>query len=64
MKHRVDASLVREAREFRLEWSCEACAHFDEPGQRCGNGYPVAEHRRVELEPDATLVFCKEFELA
>jgi hypothetical protein len=64
MIHTVDQRLRREAREFELQFSCEACVHYAEPTESCGNGYPVLPHRRVDLERAASITFCKEFELA
>jgi hypothetical protein len=59
----VDDDLRREARRYRLVFGCESCAHFDAPGQRCANGYPIDSHFGVDLDLASELAFCKEFEL-
>lgn len=61
---RVDEQLRDEARQFSLRFGCESCAHFAPESGRCGNGYPTAPHRGVDLERRQTLEFCKEFEVA
>ena len=61
---RVDERLRREARELDFCFTCERCAHFDAESGSCGNGYPNAAHRGVELDEALELCFCKEFELA
>jgi len=55
-----------ERRRFRLAFTCERCAHFDPVGDRCASGYPTDEHRlaRYDADPDAIVVFCKDFDLA
>ncbi len=64
MKTRVDDALRDEARQFRLRFRCEACAHFAPEAGTCANEYPNAAHRDVELDHCTELEFCKEFELA
>jgi len=61
---RVDQRLRDEAARFRLRFTCEACAHFAPESQRCGNGYPTAPHRDIDLAHVEALEFCKEFEVA
>jgi hypothetical protein len=56
----------REQRSrYRLRFTCEHCALFDDEKETCAHGYPTSEHRDAHYEnPDAPLVFCKHFELA
>lgn len=61
---RVDERLRDEARNYRLCFTCERCAHFAPETATCGNGYPTEPHRDVELDTRGELAFCKEFELA
>ena len=63
MKTRVDASFREEAERFRLRYACEACAHFDEIGESCSNGFPNSAHRGLPLVEQSELEFCKQFEL-
>lgn len=60
---RVDTRLRDEAARFHLRFRCEECAHFSPEDGRCGNGYPTAPHRGVDLSVAQALEFCKEFEL-
>lgn len=57
--------VFREQRErYRLRFTCEHCALFDDAKEKCAHGYPTTEHRDAHYErPDALLVFCKHFEL-
>jgi hypothetical protein len=59
----VDLRLVEEARASALRFRCDDCAHFDDEGERCAHGYPIAPHRPAALAPGVVVVFCKEFEL-
>lgn len=61
---RVDQRLRDEASRFRLRFGCEHCAHFAPELLCCGNGYPTAPHRGIDLSRVDTLEFCKEFEVA
>jgi hypothetical protein len=62
----VQDERFREQREhFRLRFTCEHCALFDDVKETCAHGYPTTEHRDAHYrDPDAPLVFCKHFELA
>jgi len=55
----------REQRSrYRLRFTCEHCALFDDRNETCAHGFPTAEHREAHYEdPQAALVFCKHFEL-
>ena len=55
----------REQRaRFALRFTCEHCALWDEQRDLCAHGFPTAEHRDRHYEqPDAEIVFCKDFEL-
>lgn len=64
MKGQVDSRFMHEARTFAFAFTCESCASFDPEPAVCAYGYPTAPHRRVPLEPDAELIFCKTFEMA
>jgi hypothetical protein len=59
----VDPRLKAEARAFGLRFTCEHCAHFDPELTRCGNGFPTAPHRDIDLGVRSQLEFCKAFEL-
>lgn len=58
----IDALLRREAADFRLMWSCESCAHFDDAAPSCSLGFPDAPHRDAAWDAE-DLAFCKAFEL-
>ncbi|MEZ4220273.1 MAG: hypothetical protein R3B13_05030 [Polyangiaceae bacterium] len=64
MISRVTSEFRREAREFRLRYCCEDCAHFEPDEARCAHEYPCEAHRQRDLESCHEVVFCKEFELA
>lgn len=64
MKSRLDAAARAELVRFRLAWTCERCAQFDEPRGACSLGYPNEEHREAPLEGREHVTFCKEFELS
>ncbi len=59
----IDPRLREEARRFALRFTCVDCVHFEVEGQACANGYPNRVHLAVDLDADAGLEFCKEFEL-
>lgn len=63
MKTTVDKRLVEEAERYRLRLFCEDCAHFEPTSERCGEGFPNREHRRVPLPLVHEICFCKSFEL-
>lgn len=63
MKTPLDARTRLELARFRLAFTCERCAQFDEPRGLCSLGYPNDDHREAPLEGREALVFCKEFEL-
>jgi hypothetical protein len=55
--------IVQDER-FRLRFTCEFCALFDEQRETCAHGYPTTEHREARYaDPEASIVFCKHFEL-
>lgn len=59
-----DERFRRESEKFRLHWNCEDCAFFDAEREACSHGYPAGRHRRARYaDPEATLLFCKEFTL-
>jgi hypothetical protein len=60
---RVDERLRREARAYRLLFTCQQCAHYDEDAACCVHGYPVEPHSHIDLAHAAEVCFCKEFEL-
>jgi hypothetical protein len=64
VKSAVDEQLRREVSKFVLRYTCDSCAHFDPEVGACGNGFPTAPHRDVDLARDREIVFCKLFELA
>jgi hypothetical protein len=63
MRTLIDAQLRDEAQRFALKFTCEDCAHFATEARACAHGYPTHAHLAVDLEVDASLEFCKEFEL-
>jgi len=53
-----------ERARFHLRFVCEECALFDPETAACAHGFPTDEHRKDRLaDPDALIVFCKEFDL-
>jgi hypothetical protein len=63
MRTRIDQLLVEQVGAFDLKYSCEHCGHFDHTASCCSLGYPEEPHRWRALEPNRTMVFCKEFDL-
>ncbi len=74
MKQRRLPSFIAEQTQYSLRFTCEYCTYFDVKLERCMHGYPNADHRTARYEADAqtqqstdsddaSLVFCKEFEL-
>ena len=61
---KVDERLRHEAARYGLRFGCESCVHFAPETQSCGNGYPTAPHRGIDLERCESLEFCKDFEVA
>lgn len=65
MKLPQDARFRLERACFSLRFGCESCAIFEAAEERCAHGYPTTEHREAYYEdPEALLVFCKEWECA
>lgn len=59
-----DERFRRERARYRLRFTCEDCALFDPQTERCAHGFPTERHRTARYDdPDARLLFCKEFEL-
>jgi hypothetical protein len=59
-----DGRFREERARFSLRFCCEDCALFDPERVECAHGYPVEEHRRARYEdPDAEIVFCKDWDL-
>ncbi len=63
MRTPVDNQLREEVERFQLRFTCQHCVHFAAERRACANGYPTRAHLEVDLEADASLEFCKEFEL-
>jgi hypothetical protein len=63
MLSRVDERFRDEVRRYALQFTCEACVHFDAERGACSNGYPPEPHRRKDLTRLRELSFCKTFEL-
>jgi hypothetical protein len=60
-----DERFREERRRYRLRFTCEDCALFDEARERCAHGYPTERHRAARYaDPTARILFCKEFDLA
>lgn len=65
MRIAQDAQFRVERARFALRFECEHCAMFDPREAGCAHGYPTTEHREARYDdPDALLVFCKEWEAA
>ena len=68
MRIAQDARFRAERARFSLRFGCEDCAMFDprsldSSSAGCAHGYPTSEHRSARYDdPDALLVFCKEWE--
>lgn len=64
MKIEQDAKFREQRERFRLRFTCEHCALFDDENAKCAHGYPTTEHREARYQdPSARIVFCKHFEL-
>ena len=64
MKIPQDARFREQRRLYRLQFTCESCALFDDRTEACAHGYPTREHRDAHYEDEAApLVFCKHFEM-
>ncbi|HEY4117444.1 MAG TPA: hypothetical protein VGM56_06290 [Byssovorax sp.] len=65
MKTPVDDRLRAEAARYSFRFACEDCVHFDAARAVCGHGYPPAPRRASlqESSENATIAFCKEFDL-
>ena len=58
-----DETFREQRKAFSLKWNCEECALYD-AALGCANGYPTHRHRRSRFDdPNASLLFCKDFEL-
>ncbi len=58
-----DALFREEAERYRLRWNCEDCVLFNGEA-RCVHEFPTDRHRAGRYEdPEAPLLFCKEFDL-
>lgn len=65
MRIAQDARFRAERARFSLRFGCEDCAMFDPNAGACAHGFPTSEHREARYDdPDALLVFCKEWEAA
>ena len=64
MKVEQDARFREQRERFHLKWNCEDCVLFDSDAG-CAHGFPTHRHRASRYEdPNADLLFCKDFELA
>ncbi len=61
MKTVIDERFRKEAKKFRLQFTCPDCAYFDPRAEVCSEGYPIDEHRSPSLDR-GELLFCKLFE--
>jgi hypothetical protein len=60
-----DEQFRREREQYALRFNCEDCAMFEPANGSCAHGYPTERHRKARYEdPDANVLFCKEFDLA
>jgi len=59
-----DDRFRREWERFDLRFTCEHCAQHDPERDACAHGYPTEAHRRDRYDdPDAPILFCKDFQL-
>jgi len=65
MRFRTSPAFRTERARFSLHFTCEQCAHFDQPKVACAHSFPVTDHleRNQAKTGPGDLVFCKEFEL-
>lgn len=64
MKIPQDERFREQRRRYRLQFTCERCALFDDQTEKCAHGYPTSEHRDAHYENEnAPLVFCKHYEM-
>lgn len=64
MKLPQDATFRTQRDRHALRFTCEHCALFDDVRERCAHGFPTDEHRALRYaDPEAHVVFCKDFEL-
>ena len=64
MKILQDARFREQRERYRLRFTCEDCALFDDVKETCAHGYPTREHRDAHYQDEAApVVFCKHFEL-
>ena len=64
MKIPRDETFFRQARRYRLRYTCRHCAFFHEASGACVHGFPNHEHTDDYYEkPGEFIVFCKDFEL-
>ena len=55
----------REAKEYKLVFTCEACAHFCKIQDACEMQYPTTPHRDhtiAQTNDGGRIYFCKMFE--
>ena len=56
-----------QRRRYAFRFTCEDCAHFDPRDGSCLHEFPNEMHRRgyyKEPPRPATILFCKDFDLA
>jgi hypothetical protein len=64
MKIPQDERFRAEAAAYALRFTCESCALWDERRDTCANRFPTSEHRAARYaDPQADVVFCKDFDL-
>lgn len=64
MKVPQDAVFRDQRKRYLLRHTCEHCVLFDPATEKCAHGFPLDEHRDAYYrDPEAPVVFCKEFEL-
>lgn len=65
MKIAQDLRFRAERARFALRFTCEDCAQWDPDHDACAHGYPTGDHRLPRYaDPDAMVIFCKDFQLA
>jgi len=58
-----DARFREQRERFQLRFNCEDCVLFD-PARGCAHGYPTVKHHAARYDdPEAPLLFCKDFDL-
>jgi hypothetical protein len=61
MRTLINDEFLAQVEQSRMKMTCEDCVHWDQPAERCSQGFPPEEHRQLALV-ERRFVFCKLFE--